>query len=60
MEALMARLTALQEENARKRAENAELRARISNLRAGTSVGSSTVGTKMLSKRTKFEGKEED
>ena len=56
----MARLTALEEENARTRAENAELRARISNLRAGTSVGSSTVDTKLLSKRTKFEGKEED
>ena len=56
----MARLTALDEDNARTRADNDELRAPISNLQAGTSVGSSTVDTKLLSKRTKLEGKEED
>ena len=55
----MACLSELEEVH-RTRAENAELRARTSNLRAGTSVGSSTVDTKLLSKRTKFEGKEED
>ena len=42
------------------KAENNELKARINTLQAGTSGGSSTVDTKLLSKPTEFEGKEED
>ena len=52
--------TALEEDIAKTKAENNELKARINTLQAGTSGGSSTVDTKLLSKPTEFEGKEED
>ena len=60
MEALMARITALEEDNARRRAEIDELRERVNALQTGTPGGSSPVDTKLLSKPTEFEGKEED
>ena len=56
----MARFTAQEEDIAKTKAENNELKARINTLQAGTSGGSSTVDTKLLSKPTEFEGKEED
>ena len=36
MEAMMARLTALEEDNARTRAENDEVRERVNTLQSGT------------------------
>ena len=59
MEVLMARITVLEEDNARTRAENDALRERVNTLQAGTSGGSSPVDTKLLSKPSEFEGKEE-
>ena len=59
-EALMARITALEEDSGRTRAENDELRERVNTLQTGTSGGSSLVDTKLLSKPSEFEGKEED
>ena len=60
METLMARLIAMEEVMVQTKAENNELKVRINTLQAGTSGGSSTVDTKLLSKPTEFEGKEED
>ena len=41
-------------------AENDELRERVNTVQAGTSGGSSPVDTKLLSKPSEFDGKEED
>ena len=60
MEALMTRITALEEDNARTSAENDELRERVNTLQAGAPGGSNPVDTRLLSKPTEFEGKEGD
>ena len=56
----MARITVLEYDNARTRAEKDKLRERINTLQTGAPGGSSPVDTKPLSKPTEFEGREED
>ena len=48
MEALMARITALEEDNARRRAEIDELRERVNALQTGTPGGPSPVDTETV------------
>ena len=52
----MARITALEEDNAKMKAEIDVLKARVNVLQAGTSAGLSAIDTKLLSKPTDFEG----
>ena len=60
IEALMARIRALEKDFARTRAENNELREHVNTLQTCAFGGSSPVDTKLLSVPTEFEAKEED